>query len=168
MRAVKSTALIGLVILCGVVRCVAAEPAATIIDYGRYASTVTGLKPKEGVSGSVEVAAKDFKLVETTKKIPCKVGEAFGFRCRLSGLPQNQAFTLRTEMHHPPIKQPGGETLTKSVSSVTYRAGTRLGDWVEVWHFIKGFEYELVPGTWTKKVFVDNKEVTSVSFTVVQ
>lgn len=143
----------------------AQEPTAKIIEYGRYKATVTGLKPAEGVSGSVSVQSKEVAHVETTKKIPSKVGELFGFRIVFSDLPKNRDYTLRDEVHHPPIKQPGGEVLTKSVSEVKFKAGTAPSGFY-AWHFLKGFEYELVPGKWTRKIYVDDKEVATMTFEV--
>jgi len=36
----------------------------------------------------------------------------------------------------------------------------------EIWGFKQGYEYELVPGRWTRKVFVDGRQVTSMTFEV--
>jgi hypothetical protein len=145
----------------------AAEPSARIVEYGRYKGTVVSLTPADGVSGSVSVQSKEITHLETTKKIPPKIGELFGFRVEFAGLPTERPYKIRNEVHHPPIKQPDGETLTKSVTETRLQAGAVPYDFY-AWHFLKGFEYELVPGKWTRKIFVDDKEVATMTFEVLQ
>lgn len=147
-------------------RVTAQDPTAKIIEFGRYKGTVVGLTPTEDVvSGSVKVTSNGIAHLETTKKIPSKVGELFGFRVAFSNLPKNRAYTVKSEMHHPAIKQPDGESLTKSVSEAKYDSGEEP-DGFYAWHFLKGFEYELVPGKWTRKIFIDGKEVATMTFDV--
>jgi len=146
---------------------VAAEPSARIVEHGRYKGTVVSLTPADGVSGSVSVQSREITHLETTRKIPSKVGELFGFRVEFTGLPTDRPYKIRNEMHHPPIKQPDGETLTKSVTETQFEVGT-VPSGFYAWHFLKGFEYELVPGKWTRKIFVDDKEVATMTFEVLQ
>ena len=142
------------------------EPSAEIIEYGRYKVTVASLTPAEGASGNVSVKSKNPELIETTRKIPCRIGESWGYRVRWHNLPTTRSYELRTEMIHPPIKQPDGSIVEKEVHKVTAKAGTLPSDLILNWHFLKGFEYELVPGKWTKKVFIDDVKVASMEFEV--
>jgi hypothetical protein len=75
-------------------------------------------------------------------------------------------------MKHPPIKQPDGSVMTESVSNSPQKAGVvKAGKTYEMfasWHFVNGFEYELVPGTWRREVYVDGKKVAEMTFEVYQ
>src|SRR5262245_47556073 len=119
-------------------------PSAKIVEYGRYQGKVLGVKPSQDTSGSVIIESKELQHVETTKKIPARVGEFWGFRVEYDNLPRKGTYRLRSETHHPPIKQPDGKSLTKSVQQWNVRAGTRPNAFF-LWRFQKDFEYELVP-----------------------
>jgi hypothetical protein len=148
----------------------AAEPTATVIDYGRYSAEVTGFRPSAGTSGSVVVQSTNTKHIETTHRVPARLGEIFGVHYELSNLPTDRDVEIRSVMNHPPIRQPDGTTMTMSVSTSTVKAGTlepgqSLIKWSR-WYFVKGFEYEIVPGTWKREVFVDGKKVLEMAFEV--
>jgi len=158
--------------LCLAVTCLSStmageKPSAVIRDYGRYKIDVIGEPKTSDASGIVRVDInwRTVKHIETTKVIPCRIGERWGFRARLRNLPQDRPFKYRCEVHHPPIKQPDGRTLTKSVEKRIFRAGRSPLSW-KFWLFLKGLEYELVPGKWTMKMFIDEKEIVSMTFTI--
>src|SRR5262249_44490458 len=134
-------------------------PSARVVEYGRYKVTVTTLKPAENVSGSMLVRWKDAKHLETTKTVPCKVGECWGLRLEYANLPKGRDYELRLETEHPEIKQPDGKVLARAVEKVTIKAGAKPPELILGWIFVKGFEHELVPGEWTRRVFLDGKEV---------
>jgi hypothetical protein len=68
---------------------------------------------------------------------------------------------------HPPIKQENGDTVTESVVEQKYAAGggTRATEFFG-FSFVKGFEAEMVPGTWTQRVYIDGEVVASMPFVV--
>lgn len=143
------------------------RPSATIEDYGRY-----GYKgrifpvPNRAASGRVNNdREEEVTLAEQTDRIPCQVGETWGIRIRSSDVPTDWGYTVRREMYHPPIRQPDGSVMTKSLGEVRMRPG---GPSVRFcgWHFLKGYEYELVPGEWTVVVFIDDVEVARKSFQI--
>jgi uncharacterized protein (TIGR03067 family) len=141
------------------------EPSARIVEYGRYRTSDPIPKPAKDTSGSVTIETGSVRHLATTKKVPCKVGESFGFRLEFANLPKGVNYTVRSEMHHPPIKQPGGTVLKKSVSETTIKVREKPDEYF-LWTFLKGFEYELVPGPWTHVVFVDGTEVARLTFQV--
>ena len=143
----------------------AQEPTARITEYGRFETSDSVLIEAKDTSGSVRRESKKFTHLSTTKKIPCKVGETFGIRLEFANLPKGVNYTIRSEMHHPPIKQPDGTILKKSRGERTIKAGQMPGEH-HTWSFLKGFEYELVPGNWTQVVFVDGVEVARITFQV--
>jgi uncharacterized protein (TIGR03067 family) len=141
------------------------EPSARIVQYGRYRTSDPILKPAQDTSGSVTIETRSARHLATTKKVPCKVGESFGIRLEFANLPKGVNYTVRSEMHHPPIKQPDSTVLKKSVSETTIKVREQPDEYF-LWTFLKGFEYELVPGPWTCVVFVDGTEVARITFQV--
>jgi|GEM_PF-854727 len=141
------------------------EPSARIVQYGRYRTSDPILKPAEDTSGSVTIETRSARHLATTKKVPCKVGESFGIRLEFANLPTGVNYTVRSEMHHPPIKQPDGTVLKKSVLETTIKVREQPEEYF-LWTFLKGFEYELVPGQWTRVVFVDGTEVARLTFQI--
>ena len=144
----------------------AQDASAKIIDYGRYRQRLASVSPTEQeTSGAATVQADAVTHIETTKRIPCKIGEVFGFRVEYANLPKGRDYELRTEVFHPAIKQPNGEVLSRSVVKTTLKAGTRP-DGTHTWSFLNGFEYELVRGVWTFTIYLDGREVASKNFDV--
>jgi hypothetical protein len=146
------------------------KPSAKIIEYGRYSGgTVTGAKKtKDKTSGGVLLDSdRKYKHIEKSKTIPMTVGESFGFRVQWANLPKGRAYEVKAEMLHPPIKQPNGEVLTKSEHKVIAKP-REVPEGIFLWHFLSDYEYELVPGKWTNKVFIDGVEVASMTFDLVK
>jgi len=141
------------------------EPSAVVTRYGRFRERGGSLTPRTGTSGGVIGNGGRSMFVETTRTIPCTLGESWGFEFELRGLPTDRAVEYRSEMHHPPIRQPDGTTMRVSVVRITVKPGDPPPTG-EHWSFLKGFEYELVPGTWTRRVYIDDVEVVSVEFEV--
>jgi hypothetical protein len=140
---------------------------AVITGYGRYTNESAGSIDSVETSGGTILLSTGAHHIETTKTIPCRIGENWGFYFQLHNLPQDRAFAYRSEMLHPPIRQPDGSMLTKTVIRLSVAPGNAPPDG-EFWSFIKGYEYELVPGEWTRKIFVDDVEVASMTFDVVE
>lgn len=156
-----------MVITTGAYTSLAQQPAAKVVEYGRYRVKVLGLPAAKDTSGNVRVVtSKDYTNIEKTKEIPCRVGESWGYRVVWLNLPRRSPYRFRTEMLHPPIKQPNGTVLTRAVHEITMEAAAAPPDVLINWVFVKGFEYELVPGQWTHKVYINDKEVVSMTFNV--
>ena len=143
------------------------EPTAEVVEFGRYKCRITGVTSTTKVtSGSVVIQSTDVVHLEATQKIPCRVGESFGFKVSFKHLPRTPAYVVRTVTDHPPITQPNGVVLKQSHHEETLkRAKAR---YQTLWHFRAGFEYELVPGKWTKTIYVDGVEVANMTFDVVK
>jgi hypothetical protein len=144
------------------------EPTAEVVEFGRYKCRIMAVtSATEATSGSVVVESTDEVHLEATRKIPCRVGESFGYRVRFKNLPRNRAYVLREVTDHPPITQPNGVVISQSVTETTVDPG-KAPDGLKLWHFQAGFEYELVPGKWTHTAYVDGVKVASVTFDVVK
>jgi hypothetical protein len=140
---------------------------ARISEYGRY--RVPGpvrVVPDRNTSGGVStVRDTDVVLLEQTDQIPCQVGETWGIRIRVSDTPANRPYTVRQETHHPPLKQPDGSVRTKSVREIKVPLGEAPQQFYG-WHFLKGYESELVSGEWRIVVFIDDVEVARQVFNI--
>lgn len=141
------------------------KPSATIESYGRYSSQgQTRTETNRHASGGATIADDDgVVLLEQTDQILCKVGERWGIEIHSSNLPTNRSYMVRQETYHPPIKQPDGSVLTKSISEFKVREGKAPHQFYG-WYFLKGYEYELVAGEWRIVVFIDGVEVARQSF----
>lgn len=159
--------MLAVVVILGSTRGGAAQaPKATIIEFGRYKATIVGLlETFRETPGAVDVVAKGHTHIEATKIIPCKVGETWGYRVKWENLPRSP-YLVRTEVHHPPIRQPNGKVLTRAVNEWLMTPRVPLQDLIINWYFLQGLEYELVPGEWTKKIFINGVEVVSMTFVV--
>ena len=143
------------------------EIEAVITGYGRYTSDTVGSVEVDGASGGVALLSTGHRHIETTRIIPCRIGENWGFSFRFLNWPAERTVVYRSVMHHPPVRQPNGSVLTNTVIRISVKPGQAPPD-AEIWGFCQGYEYELVPGIWTRNVYVDDKEVASLSFKVVE
>lgn len=166
-RLFLSAALLGVAVAVS-----AAEPSATVIEYGRYRSEITGFTPSTASSGGVLVKSTNTTHVETTTRIPCRIGESFGMIVELRDLPTDRDFKIQNVITHPPLPQPDGTKMTVDKQEKLHKAGEAKPGGVYrkryLWHFVKGFEYELVPGKWTRIISVDGREVARMEFDVVK
>jgi hypothetical protein len=141
------------------------QPGATISEYGRYRvpGGVRVVPDRNTSSGVSTVRYQDVVLLDQTDQIPCQVGETWGIRIRFSDVPTNRPYTVRQETYHPPLKQPDGSVRTKSVREVKVPWGEAPNQFYG-WHFLRGYESELVAGEWSIVVFLDDVEVARQVF----
>lgn len=157
--------LAGIALATGQLR--AEELEVKILDYGIYqAGNGVVVPTRAETSGSALIEGSSIKHIRTTKKIPLRLGHSFGFEYRVTGLAPGE-HTFEYVTIHPSIPQPDGKVLTKSsfARKLLISEGGELVAY-DGWEFLEGYEYELVPGTWTKCIYIDGKLVTSMSFDV--
>jgi hypothetical protein len=155
-------------LLVATTRSSAAEPTAKIIQYGRYSTAPLGAVPTEQeVSGGVFIQGTVPMHFRTTRRIPCAIGEDFGFTVALSGLEPGREYKISQVSLHPPIKQPDGRVLKKSSSEQTVTAPAEEAGFHAGWCFAEGYEYELIPGRWTISVSIDGQAPVEMTFDVV-
>jgi hypothetical protein len=140
-------------------------PSARIVEYGRYAVTVETIQAAHSATETT-VNLKDRRHVATTRLIPCRVGEAWGFRVRWQNLPRDREYKVRIETLHPQFQHPDGTVSEKYETEFTMAPGTVPDPLMVNWCFLKEFEYELVPGEWTDSVYIDGKKVASMTFRI--
>jgi hypothetical protein len=145
--------------------CIASEDIVVNIEsYGRYKADIEKIVNNDNASGGVKVISSNIVNIETTKNIPCRIGERFGFTAKYLNLPADRKVTIKKIVTHPPIKQSNGTILEKSFSEIIVSNAKPIR--YTGWLFREGHEYELVPGVWTIKLYSDDKEIASVEFIV--
>jgi hypothetical protein len=139
-------------------------PSVALSDYGRYRDTgPIRIASDQNASGGVVIGGNGLTLLKQTDQIPCRVGETWGIRIHSASVTTNRVYTVRKEVHHPPIKEPDGSVRTTSANEFKLQPGTEqfCG-----WYFLKGYEHEMVAGEWTIVVFIDNVEVARKAFQI--
>lgn len=144
------------------------KPSAAVVDFGRYRdnSPLRLASEGKGASGVNVVSERDLVLLEQTDQIPCRIGETWGVRVRVSDIPAGGSVKLRTEIQHPPILYPDKSYRKKSGSEEELRPGMPEVRF-KGWDFLKEYEAELKAGEWTIVVFLNDVEVARKVFTVV-
>jgi hypothetical protein len=136
----------------------------TIVEAGIYTPDITS--SKRDPNGVVQNMVSHPQLTEGTKLIPAKIGVSFGFRYRITGLPEHSKVPLRVETRYPPpgARPPGSVTpllfnlLSSDVSLNTIHfSGYTLAE-----------PWELIPGTWTISVWLGERKLGEQQFTVVR
>ncbi|MEM6688494.1 MAG: DUF3859 domain-containing protein [Planctomycetota bacterium] len=134
-----------------------------VLDYGIYEAVVL-LEGSFALGQTPRVASvQGIKHLETTTDIPCEVGTFFG--CRLDPATLPRQYEFRTKFTHPPFAEPGGELTNKSIQSGTIKPDY-FWDGRQLWFFLEGFEYEMIPGTWSLEIWIDNLQVADFDFDV--
>jgi hypothetical protein len=83
-------------------------------------------------------------------------------------VPKNLKLVVKDVMTHPEILQPSGKIIKEALREATLRFDKKKRpDATYLWSFLEGYEYELVPGKWTRTIYIDGREVASMTFDVV-
>lgn len=140
-------------------------PTATVIDYGTYDAVIlTSGKWELGMPVTI-ASVSGLKHQQTVTRIPTEDGRYWGFRARLTNPLKDRAVSCRYTIDHPEFTVPDG---TKS-STESQEFEIPPGDSITqefLWFFIAGCEHEFVPGSWTWKVFLDDRELVRRDFEV--
>jgi Domain of unknown function (DUF3859) len=129
-----------------------------IVDYGLYDAKVV-------TKGSNIVSASGAVLKQTTLSVPAEAGRYFGMRVEIVNPRKDATSTYRFQVDHPAVISPDGQ----SSSQFSHEFGLQPGESSTqefIWYFVKGASYEIVPGKWTMRVFVNSREVAKKQFTV--
>jgi len=143
-----------------------ASVGATITDYGIYEYQSERILKKDknttaGYTSRLEKRNADYTIKQTTD-IPLIKGTVFGYRAKLTGLPDDVGVSVQVRYEHPPIvgsngKMSTGFTLTKYAkgSNGVFDAGV---------HYRLSEDYELAPGKWTFSIIYDDRVLASKTF----
>jgi hypothetical protein len=155
-------------LLLSVIGCATTRPSAKIRDYGLYDVESVTVRYVETSKQQLPTAeGKNLTHIKTTTEIPCSAPQHWGFRLDYARLPERRPYEVRIEFNYPMMTLPGGEKNTRQTLRAKIEPGAKPDQDI-VWHFLKDFDYELVPGDWTFQVFIDGTLVASKTFTVGQ
>lgn len=117
-----------------------AAPSARLLTFGLFsADPVPESQQRSGPVGK-------YAHLETTRRIPLKLGVRFGFCAEISGLEVEGKYTLTEIVRHPVMTEPNGiETAGWNVPRML-KVQDGKGVWCGGYVFTK--PHELVPGAW--------------------
>lgn len=156
-------ALVAALLLVVAAPAMASEPAAVIVEFGRYETVRSGEvieKPKTA-SGAV-TPVRTRRHVERTDRIFGQLDRSFGIELDLRNMPPGPvSLTIRTL--HPPLTNPEtGRTMDVSEYDWTVVGRERL-----YFGFTFDHRWEIAEGTWTKQILHDGRVIAEKVFTVV-
>ncbi len=135
-----------------------------ITDFGLYTSQIDKTVNAPGTAAGTNNLVSDIKLLESTTTIPARLGSNFGFRYRIIGEGKSVTVKLVTHIPEPGLRNP--ETGNTNVTSVVYIERS-IGA-VNFTSYSFDHDWEVVPGTWTKEIWVGDRKLASQSFNVVK
>lgn len=145
------------------------EPYAKITNYGVVTNQP---KPKavlvepSAPSGILrKYAAKEMAFLETTDRIPARLGIRFGLAFEIYNLPNVPHIALRTRVLHPPMKKPDGTTSTEF--EYTPRLAVTNGTTYGGTSYRFDHDHEVLPGAWLFEYYLGESKLFSKSFTII-
>jgi hypothetical protein len=114
--------------------------------------------------GPGQPGARETHFITQTHNIDARLGTGFGFRWKLTNVPDRPTFDVQTAVTHPPFRTKRGELEThyELVTTVPVRDGVAMS--------VTGYNFdhpeELAPGVWTFTHSLHGKPLVTQSFTV--
>jgi hypothetical protein len=161
MRAIFATCLF---MACLSVAHAQAVQRVDITEVGLYTVHTDKSVEAPGAPSGVSRLVSDITLVESTTTVPARLGSNFGFRYRIIGKGKSVRVKKVTHIPEPGIRNP--ETGNVSLTSVVFIDRT-IGD-TNFTSYSLDHDWEIVPGTWTMELWVDDRKLASQSFEVVK
>ncbi len=138
-----------------------AEPRVEVLDFGQYETGKRTQQPMpESVSGTMNLV-NDVRLVRPTREIVGQLGDSFGFRYRIFGVPPGDKITIRT--NHPMLTHP--ETGRSMNYGQRDDVVTSEGERYTGYSF--DARYEIAEGNWTIQIIHEGKVLAAETFKVV-
>jgi hypothetical protein len=165
-----SQRILSLAFICFVAPFLAADPKpkpkGEVIEFGTFElagpqRTVPNAKTLDGA----ERNAPAVHFTRQTDKIPAQVGIQFGFRFKLTNIPEARTVDLKTIVKHPPIKNEQG--VIEREYTLTTTLPVTDGFVSEVTGYSFDRPEELVAGVWVFEHWYLGEKLVSQSFTVV-
>jgi hypothetical protein len=136
-----------------------------IVDFGIYAANRGETTATPGTAAGV-TALTGLKLVRSTTSVPARIGTTFGFRYRFIGQPSGATLKIKkvTLYPQPGVRNPATENTTVRGE---YFHHEKMGeDQIRV--YTLDSEWELVKGTWTFELWLEDRKLASKSFDLVK
>jgi hypothetical protein len=135
-----------------------------ITEFGIYTSHTDKTLDAPGAATGVTKLVSDIDLIKSTTTVPARVGVNFGFRYRIVGEGKTVTIKKITHIPEPGIRNPAtGNTVVTSVVNIE----RTIGD-VHFTSYSLDQDFEVVPGTWTMEIWIDDRKWASQSFELVK
>ena len=135
-----------------------------ITEFGIYTSRTDKTLDAPGAATGVTKLVSDIELVKSTATVPARVGVNFGFRYRIVGEGKTVTVKKITHIPEPGIRNPStGNTMVTSVVNIE----RTIGD-VHFTSYSLDQDFEVVPGTWTMELWIDDRKLATQSFELVK
>ena len=140
-------------------------PTAKVTDYGVYDAVVmTSGNWRLGLPVSIATVS-GLKHQQTATRIPAENGRYWGMRVRITNPQKDKAVTVRFTLDHPEFTAPDGKKSRQETEELEVPPGEAF-EGPLLWYFIAGCEFEFIPGTWTRSVFIDGQQVIKKEFEI--
>ena len=143
-----------------------AKPKGEVLEFGTFelAGPQVTIPNAQTLDGAERNAAAA-RFARQTDKVPAKIGVQFGFRFKLTNIPEAKTVDLKTIVKHPPIKNEQG--VIEREYTLTTTLPVTDGYVSEVTGYSLDRSEELVPGVWVFEHWYRGEKLVSQSFTVV-
>ena len=135
-----------------------AAPAARVVEAGLYSAEPVADPPADTPRGR-------YRLLESTTRVPLRLGVRFGFCADFEGLDAEDKATMTELVRHPLMTLPSGIEATGWNVPRKMRVREGRGTWCAAFQFTR--PHELVPGTWRFVVSDADGDLLSVQFEAV-
>ncbi|HEY5895763.1 MAG TPA: DUF3859 domain-containing protein [Chthoniobacterales bacterium] len=129
-----------------------------IVDYGLYDAKVA-------TRGNAVVSASGITHLQSTLDIPAEPGRYFGLQVQVTNPRKDNTSVCRFQVDHPAFAAPGGQPTAQFAHEFALEPN-EVSTQQFIWYFVKQAGYEIVPGKWTMRVFVNNREIAKKQFVV--
>lgn len=135
---------------------------AKVLEFGIYASTVTGREKSPAIADGIKDRAKDFRLVRKSTLVDAGLGTSIGMQYVLRGTPKGASVQLEVAVRHPEMVNP--ETRGATVrSTATFERVIGQSEHA-VWSF--DTPAGLIPGEYVIELLYEGKVLASKEFRV--
>lgn len=143
-----------------------AKPKGEVIEFGTFELVGPQVSSANAQTlDGLERNAPMARFTRQTDKVPAKIGMQFGFRFKLTNVPEASSVELKTIVKHPPIKNEEG--VVEREYTLTTTLTVTDGHVSEVTGYSLDRPEELVPGVWVFEHWYRGEKLVSQSFTVV-
>ena len=135
-----------------------------IIESGTYVARETGATAAPGSPTGDVKEQSDVRFVDSSSRIPARLGVNFGIRFRSFGAPDGATAALRSvwRIPDPGIRNPKtGNLYRQSLTDFTTKIGS---DHIQGYGFDES--WELTTGTWVLEIWSGDRKLLEQSFTV--
>jgi hypothetical protein len=136
-----------------------------VVEAGRYEGRSTRRSPAENSPTGVNERVAEVKLVDSSLRIPGKVGVLFGVRFQVSGSPAGETATLR-EVWRLPLPGARNPANGRVFLETSYDFKAIVGQ-IAFRGYGFDHEWEIVPGEWMIEIWDGVRKMAMHRFTVV-